>query len=102
MLIQQLIEDIQDLIGEFIRSKKEEIQSMHNIALSENSISGAVKTMSDKVYYIGEWRLVEKEHFWEAVYNESITENEDVEVVIEIKQLNNRYVVSDWYVKELF
>lgn len=100
--MQQLIGEIQELLGEFIRSKKEEIQSMYNIALSENSISGAVKTMGDGVYYIGDWRLVEKEHSWEAVYNEPITESEEVEVVIEIKQLNTRYVVSDWYVKALF
>jgi hypothetical protein len=100
--MQQLFDEIQELIGEFIRAKKKEIKSMYNIALSENSISGAVKTMSDNIHYIGEWRLVEKEHFWEAVYNEPKTESEEVEVVIEIKRLNNRYVVSDWYVKELF
>ena len=101
-MIEQLIDGLRKPIQEFIASEKKNIRKIYNINVSEASILSNVKPINEDIFYIGDWRLSKKTEFWEAVYNQTITENEDVEVVLEIKKIENKYSVNDWYVKEFF
>ena len=98
----QSMHELRKLIQKFIYSKKKEILDTYNIALSKDSISGTVKAMQDEVYYVGEWRLARKGDSWKAVYNEPISASEELEVTLEIDKSGDRYVIRDWYVKQLF
>ena len=100
--MEQPLDEIKRSIVEFIDLTKKEISEAYNIDLSEESISGIVEVVSDKLMYIGRWRLARRDDFWEAVYSENITDSEDVELVLEIDKRGNKYIVLDWYVKELF
>jgi hypothetical protein len=99
-----MVEQLGKSIQEFIASNKTEIELNYNIVLSEASILSNIKPINEDIFYIGDWRISEKIGFWEAVYNEIITDQEDIEVVLEIKKVENenKYTVSDWYVKEFF
>lgn len=100
--MEQLVDEIRKSIVEFINSAKKEVFAEYNIDVPEQSISGTVEVVSDKLMYIGRWRLSRKDKFWEAVYSRSITDSEDAELVLEIDKRGDKYIVLDWYVKELF
>ena len=100
--VAQWIAEMRKLIEEFIRCNKKDLLDTYGLALSENSISGTVMEMEDEVYYVGDWRLAREAGLWRAVYNVPISESEDLEVLLEIVKSGDRYLISDWDVRQLF
>jgi len=99
---EQIVERLRIIIEDFIDTKSKEIFKKFNMDLSADSINGDVEIIDKEGFFIGAWRFDKVGESWEAVYKESISEDEDNELILEIEKTETGYFLRDWSFKHLF
>lgn len=96
------IEEIRGVINTFIEKEGSRIEEMYNVQLSMPGDRMEALEENEESIYLEYWTITNRDEYCEACYRQEITEEEDVEVLLEIRSTAEGYAVADWDVKTYF